>query len=92
MAPDAFDALHADMLEHMKGGEYFVQDLYGGADPSIASTCAWSPSWPGTTCSSATCCAAPSASELDSFTPEFTIINCPSFKADPNGTAAGPTR
>jgi phosphoenolpyruvate carboxykinase (ATP) len=20
------------MLEHMKGGEYFVQDLYGGAD------------------------------------------------------------
>jgi phosphoenolpyruvate carboxykinase (ATP) len=32
MAPDAFDRLHADMLEHMKGGEYFVQDLYGGAD------------------------------------------------------------
>ncbi len=25
----------------------------------------------------------PSAEELDSFVPEFTIINCPSFKADP---------
>ncbi|HHI71313.1 MAG TPA: phosphoenolpyruvate carboxykinase (ATP), partial [Rhodobacteraceae bacterium] len=23
----AFDVLHADMLEHMKGGDYFVQDL-----------------------------------------------------------------
>ena len=32
MAPDAFDRLHADMLAHMKGGEYFVQDLYAGAD------------------------------------------------------------
>jgi phosphoenolpyruvate carboxykinase (ATP) len=56
--PTPSTRLHADMLEHMKGGEYFVQDLYGGADPSIASTCGWSANWPGTTCSSATCCAA----------------------------------
>jgi phosphoenolpyruvate carboxykinase (ATP) len=47
MAPDAFDRLHADMLEHMKGGEYFVQDLYGGADPEhrldvrVVSELAW---------------------------------------------------
>ena len=33
MAPDAFDRLHADMLDHMKGRDYFVQDLFGGADP-----------------------------------------------------------
>ncbi len=32
MAPEAFDRLHADMLEHVKGRELFVQDLYGGAD------------------------------------------------------------
>ncbi|PHQ86595.1 MAG: phosphoenolpyruvate carboxykinase (ATP), partial [Thalassobium sp.] len=30
----AFDRLHADMLEHMKGGTYTVQDLFGGADPA----------------------------------------------------------
>ena len=30
-----FDALYADMLEHMKGGDYFVQDLRGGADPAL---------------------------------------------------------
>jgi phosphoenolpyruvate carboxykinase (ATP) len=34
MAPDAFDRLYADMLEHMQGRDYFVQDLYGGADPA----------------------------------------------------------
>ena len=33
MDADAFERLHQDMLAHMKGGDYFVQDLYGGADP-----------------------------------------------------------
>ena len=36
MDPAGFDALHADMLEHMKGGDYYVQDLVGGADPANA--------------------------------------------------------
>ncbi|MEO1378848.1 MAG: phosphoenolpyruvate carboxykinase (ATP), partial [Pseudomonadota bacterium] len=36
MTPEAFDALHADMLSHMQGKDYFVQDLVGGADPSYA--------------------------------------------------------
>ncbi|MEO1686612.1 MAG: phosphoenolpyruvate carboxykinase (ATP), partial [Pseudomonadota bacterium] len=34
MEPEAFERLRADMVEHLKGGELFVQDLYGGADPS----------------------------------------------------------
>ena len=34
MEPGAFDALHADMLAHMTGRDYYVQDLFGGADPS----------------------------------------------------------
>ena len=32
MSPEGFDQLHADMLAHMKGRDYFVQDLYAGAD------------------------------------------------------------
>ena len=36
MTPEGFDALHADMVEHMKGRDYFVQDLVGGADPQNA--------------------------------------------------------
>jgi len=33
-SPEGFDALLADMLEHMKGKDYYVQDLVGGADPA----------------------------------------------------------
>ncbi len=33
MPAAAFDLLHADMLAHMQGRDYFVQDLYAGADP-----------------------------------------------------------
>ena len=29
-----FDTLYSDMLTHMAGGEYYVQDLYAGADPT----------------------------------------------------------
>ncbi len=83
MAPEAFDRLHADMLEHMKGGEYFVQDLYGGADPEhrldvrVVSELAWHNLF------IRHLLRRPAAEELESFTSEFTIINCPSFKADP---------
>ena len=34
MTPAAFDQLYADMLAHMQGRDYFVQDLYAGADPT----------------------------------------------------------
>ena len=33
MSPLGFDALHSDLLTHMKGRDFFVQDLYAGADP-----------------------------------------------------------
>ena len=42
-----------------------------------------SPSLPGTRCSSARCLIRPEASELASFVPELTIIDLPSFRADP---------
>ncbi|BDW86897.1 phosphoenolpyruvate carboxykinase [Roseicyclus marinus] len=83
MTPEAFDHLHADMLEHMKGREYYVQDLYGGADPAhrldvrVVSELAWHNLF------IRHLLRRPEASELASFVPEFTIINCPSFKADP---------
>ena len=34
MTPEAFDVLHADMLAHMQGKDYYVQDLFGAADPA----------------------------------------------------------
>jgi phosphoenolpyruvate carboxykinase (ATP) len=83
MDPEAFDRLHADMLAHMEGGEYFVQDLYGGADPEhrldvrVVSELAWHNLF------IRHLLRRPPAEDLESFVPDFTIINCPSFKADP---------
>ncbi|MGC9370921.1 MAG: phosphoenolpyruvate carboxykinase [Paracoccaceae bacterium] len=83
MDPEAFDRLHADMLEHMKGRDYYVQDLYGGADPAqrldvrVITEMAWHGLF------ARHLLRRPAREELDSYLPEFTIINCPSFKADP---------
>ncbi len=83
MTPEHFDVLHADMLEHMKGGDYFVQDLFGGADPAhrldvrVVNELAWHGLF------IRHMLRRPEARELETFTPEFTIINCPTFKADP---------
>ena len=84
MDPAAFDQLHADMLTHMKGGEYFVQDLYGGADPEhrldvrLVTELAWHGLF------IRHMLRRPTLDELDVFNPEYTIINCPGFKADPD--------
>ncbi|WP_028030049.1 phosphoenolpyruvate carboxykinase [Gemmobacter nectariphilus] len=83
MSPEAFDVLYADMLAHMKGGDYFVQDLYAGADPAhrldvrVVSELAWHNLF------IRHLLRRPEAAELATFVPEWTIINCPKFKADP---------
>ncbi len=83
LAMDAFERLHTDMLEHMKGGTYYVQDLFGGADPEyrlnvrMITELAWHGLF------SRHMLRRPEAEEIATFLPEFTIINCPSFKADP---------
>ena len=83
MKPEAFAALKSDMLAHMKGRDYFVQDLYAGADPvhrldvRVVTELAWHGLF------IRHLLRRPERSELDSFDPEWTIINCPSFKADP---------
>ncbi len=83
MTPDSFDALYADMLEHMKDGDYFVQDLFGGADDAhrldvrVVTELAWHGLF------IRTMLRRPERSELDGFIADYTIINCPSFLADP---------
>lgn len=83
MAQDAFAQLHADMLAHMGGKEYYVQDLFGGADPDyrvnvrLVTELAWHSLF------IRTMLRRPEPEELDSYIPEYTVINCPTFKADP---------
>lgn len=83
MSAEGFDALHADMLAHLKGRDMFVQDLYGGADPEhrldvrMVTELAWHNLF------IRHLLRRPTLEELDTFVPEFTVINCPSFQADP---------
>ncbi len=84
MGPAAFDILHADMLAHMQGRDYFVQDLFGGADPALRLDVRMVTelAWHGLFIRHML--RRPERDELDSFVPEYTIINCPSFQADPD--------
>lgn len=83
MTPDAYQRLKADMLAHIQGRELFVQDLYAGADPihrldvRVVTELAWHGLF------IRHLLRRPDRSELDSFSPDWTILNVPSFKADP---------
>ncbi|MFV2033934.1 MAG: phosphoenolpyruvate carboxykinase [Halocynthiibacter sp.] len=83
MQPAAFERLHQDMLKHMQGRDYFVQDLYGGADAAhrldvrLVTELAWHGLFVRHMLRR------PDREALDEFVPEYTLINCPGFKADP---------
>ena len=83
MDPGAFDRLHADMLTHMRGRDYFVQDLFAGADVvhrldvRVVTELAWHGLF------IRHLLRRPDRSALASFVPDWTIINCPGFQADP---------
>ena len=83
MDPEDFDTLQADMLNHLKSQEVFVQDLYAGADPihRVDVRMVTELAWHGLFIRHLL--RRPEASELATFTPDWTVINCPSFKADP---------
>jgi len=83
MPPQAFARLKADMLAHLKRREVFVQDLYAGADTlhrldvRVVTELAWHGLF------IRHLLRRPERAGLDSFVPDWTVINLPSFKADP---------
>lgn len=83
MTPEQFDTLLADMLAHAEGKELFIQDLFGGADPvhrlptRVYNELAWHNLF------IQHLLIQPDPAELPDFDPQFTIINLPSFRADP---------
>ena len=78
-----FDALLADMIGHAEGRELFAQDLYAGADPTfrvktrVFTELAWHSLF------IRNLLIRPDAADLTGFVPDLTIIDLPSFKADP---------
>ena len=83
MEAQAFERLRADMIAHMQGGEAFVQDLTAGADPAhsldvrVVTELAWHALF------IRHLLRRPQREALGTFTPDATVLNCPSFKADP---------
>jgi phosphoenolpyruvate carboxykinase (ATP) len=81
--PGHFDALLADFQKHAEGKELFAQDLYGGANPAhrvkarVFTEYAWHSLF------IRNLLIRPRAEDLAAFVPDLTIIDLPSFKADP---------
>jgi phosphoenolpyruvate carboxykinase (ATP) len=81
--PEKFDALYQRIMEHLHARELFVQDLYCGADPAyrlpvrIVTEYAWHSLFVHQLF------IRPTAEELKTHQPEFTVICAPEFKADP---------
>ena len=80
---DQFNTLYEDFLKHAEGKTLFAQDLYGGADPKfriktrVFTELAWHSLF------IRTLLIRPEAKELAGFVPDLTIVDLPTFKADP---------
>ena len=83
ITPAQFDALFEDFKAHLANQDVFVQELFGGADldhrlpVTVVNELAWHSLF------IRHLLRIPTDSERTSFKSEFTIINCPSFRADP---------
>jgi len=84
MSPAHFAALKEDFLAQLKGvPELYVADLFGGSQPEyrvnvrVVTQMAWHSLFVRTLL------VRPSEDEVAGFIPEYTILNLPSFKADP---------
>lgn len=87
---EKFNALRDRMMAHTAGRDLFVQDTFAGADARyrlpirVVTELAWHSLFARTMFIN------PEAGSTEKHTPEFTIVNIPSFKADPerDGTRA----
>jgi phosphoenolpyruvate carboxykinase (ATP) len=83
MEPDKFELLLADFVAHASGKDLFVQDLVGGADPAhnlptrVVTEFAWHSLF------IRNLLIRPDREALERFEPRMTIIDLPSFRADP---------
>lgn len=91
ISEEHYDRLRARLLEHVAGRTLYAQDLYIGAHPAhrrslrVYTETAWASIF------ARNLFRRPPLGDLASFAPNFTIIDVPSFEADPatEGTRSG---
>lgn len=83
LSPENFEVLHKDMLVHAAGKTLYVQDLIGGADAenALPTRVITELAWHGLFIRNLLI--RPAREVLNTFQQKLTIINLPSFKADP---------
>ncbi|HZP78395.1 MAG TPA: phosphoenolpyruvate carboxykinase [Pseudolabrys sp.] len=83
ITPEQFQLLYDDFIAHAKGRQLYAQDLYGGADHTyriktrVYTELAWHSLF------IRQLLIRPEREELANFVPELTIVDLPTFKADP---------
>jgi phosphoenolpyruvate carboxykinase (ATP) len=83
ITPEQFQRIYDDFIAHAKGKSLFAQDLYGGADQRyriktrVYTELAWHSLF------IRTLLIRPERGDLKNFAPDLTIVDLPSFKADP---------
>ena len=83
MTKEQFDVLYADFIEHAKGKHLYAQDLYGGADPALRVKTRVITEFAWHSLFIRTMLIRPETSDLASFVADLTIVDLPSFRADP---------
>ena len=83
MSVEHFDALLADFIGHAKGKALFAQDLYGGADPALRVRTRVFTEFAWHSLFIRNLLIRPPAEDLAAFIPDLTIVDLPSFRADP---------
>jgi len=78
-----FDALHQKVIDYLNQKELFVRDAFVCADPEYRLNIRVINEYPWSNMFAYNMFLRPSDSELQNFTPEWTVINAPGFVADP---------
>jgi phosphoenolpyruvate carboxykinase (ATP) len=79
-----FEVLKRDILAHLADRELFVQDLYAGADPKFRLPVRFVQELAWHNLFVRNLFIVPPAEDGGSFSPQFTVITAPSFKASPD--------
>ncbi|HMB99844.1 MAG TPA: phosphoenolpyruvate carboxykinase (ATP) [Flavobacteriaceae bacterium] len=81
--PEAFNKLHDKVVNYLSGKEIFVRDSYACADEDYKLNIRVINEYPWSNMFAYNMFLRPDESELEAFSPEWTVINAPGFMADP---------
>lgn len=83
ISEEVFDNLLTKMISYAEGKELFVQQVYAGTDPQYRIACQMITEMAYHSLFIRNMFVRPTENEIEGFAPDWTVLNIPSFKADP---------